>query len=434
VKVDNSNQLRRRSGIRASRIAVVALAAAVVTACGGDSSQSASGGSSPKEILIGFPAPLTGPGAAFGKPQADGAQMVADAINASGGIKELGGAKLKLIIKDTQSDPVIAGRHLRDMARQRVSAFVGPVTSGEVVANKPLLQNLKIPDFTGSGDATVTKDNVNGYIFRTSSITAVSAEKALDYMAHLIETGALKDMKRGAVVSVAFPPGPSVTPVLQAGLRKMGIEPTVIKYDPTQVKDFAPIVSKLRAANVDVVMGTSYPNDAVLFAQAVGRQDWRPKGGFFFSGGGWFLDSFQKSVGSVADGWVSSSFTSNLDSDTYPEQTRQLAAEFKKKYGASMEGTSATVGTTNVALIADAIAAAKSAEPEKIAAAARKLEFADPMSSAYPYYMTPGGVKFDKNQDNVALVIPFIQWVPDGFTTVYPDDIATAKLAPQSST
>jgi branched-chain amino acid transport system substrate-binding protein len=429
----NMNQFRRRS-IAVATAAVVGLAAIVISACGGDSSESASGGSS-KELLIGVPAPLSGPGGAFGKPQADAAQMTADDINASGGIKELGGAKLKLVIQDTQSDPVITGKVLRQMAQKRVSAFVGPVLSGEVVASKPLLQNLKIPAFTGANDTSITKDNANGYIFRTSSEIGDAAQKTMDYVANLIETGTVKDVKRVGVVTVSFPPGPSIVEVLSGGLKKMGIQPTVIKYDPSQVKDFAPIVSKLKAAGVDLVMGSQYPNDAVLFAQAVGRSGWRPPNGFFFTGGGTFLDTFRKNTGSASDGFVASSFTSNLDSDTYSPETQQIAAEFKKQYGGTMEGTSGVIGASNVALIADAAAAAKSTDPAKIAAAARTLTFADPKGSAYPYYMTPGGVKFDKNQNNVALVIPFIQWTPSNiFNTVYPDDIATAKLAPPSST
>jgi branched-chain amino acid transport system substrate-binding protein len=429
----NIHEFRGRS---IAAVAVFALAAAVVSACGSDSSESASGGGSAKELVIGAPVPLSGAAGAFGKPQADGAQMVADAINAAGGIKELGGAKVRLIIKDTKSDPVVAGRLMREMAREGVSAWDGPgADSGTVVANKPLIQNLKIPAFSGANDVTITEDNVNGYIFRTSAQVSNNTDAALGFVRQQVEDGNF-DVKHVGVVSVSFPPGPTLVEELKEGLKEIdpAIKITELSYDPTQVKDFAPIVSKLKAAGVDLVTGTQYPGDAVLFAQAVGRSNWAPKNGFAWAGGGTFLDSFKKNTGKATDGWVATSFTSNLDNaDIFPPEAQKIAAAFEEKYKVSMEGSSAGIGATNVGLIVEAAAAAKSTDPQKIAEAARKLDFSDPKSAKYPYYMTPGGVKFDKDQNNERLVTPVIQWLPDGsFTTVGPNEIANAEYQPLS--
>src|SRR3954449_8842984 len=206
------NPLRRGSVKSASPLAATVIAlAALVAACGGDDGSATSaggGGGSAKELLIGVPATLSGPAAAFGKPEADAAQMTADAINASGGIKELGGAKVKLIIEDTKSDPVTAGKALREMAQQKVSAFVGPTISAESVANKPLIQSLKIPVFSPSIDSSLTKDNVNGYIFRMDQEIGSATKKTLDYVNTMIQAGTLKDVKRVGVVAFSSPPGP----------------------------------------------------------------------------------------------------------------------------------------------------------------------------------------------------------------------------------
>jgi branched-chain amino acid transport system substrate-binding protein len=434
--VRDANPLDRRSRIAAARIgtaAVVALAGALAVGCGSEDSESGGGGGSAEEIKIGLPAALTGPGAAFAKPESDGAQMVADAINASGGIKELGGAKIRLIIKDTQSDPTIAAKNLRELAQQEnVSAFLGPVISPEVVANKPLIQSLKIPTFTPSGDKVVTEGNENGYIFRTLSQTAKAAEETVAYIGDLVESGELEDVKTVGVVATSIPPGVSVSPVLMEGLPGVGLEPTLFEYDPTQVKDFAPLISKLRSANVDLVMGFQSPPDALLFAEAMNRQDWRPKGGFFWTNGAHFQDGFRKEAGDVINGWVVAGFSSNLESDTYSPETQQMAADFQEEYGVTMEGSGGAIGATFMTVAANAIAAAKSTDPEKIAAAARELNFTEPTGSTYPYYMLPGGVEFDEEQNNSAIVTPFIQWLPEGgFETVGPEDIATGELAPQ---
>ena len=54
-----------------------------------------------KEVKIALIAPLSGPWARQGDLVKKGAEMAVDDINNAGGIKSLGGAKLKLIIADT---------------------------------------------------------------------------------------------------------------------------------------------------------------------------------------------------------------------------------------------------------------------------------------------------------------------------------------------
>jgi branched-chain amino acid transport system substrate-binding protein len=383
------------------------------------------------EVLVGIPAALTGPGAAYAKPQADMAQMVADAINKNGGIKELGGAQLKLIVEDTKSDPTEAARIIRDMAAQGVSAFVGPTLSGEVLAAKPLLQSLKIPAFTGSGDSRVTEDNKDGWIFRTQSNTGTAAEDTVDYISSLIDDGTVTDVKKVGIVSISTPPGTSVTPVVEKGLADLGLETSLIEYDPAQVKDFAPTVARLASEDVDMVVGFQLPNDATLFAQAVAGQSWRPPAGFIFTGSPQFLDSFRAAAGDSVTGWVTSAFCPSLDSDYFTPETQELAKAFEEKFGGTVTGASANVGAGNMAILAQALATAKSADPADIADAARSMTFDGPKDALYPYYMAAGGVDFDDNQENTALIIPFIQVTGDGgVATVYPPEVADAELQP----
>jgi len=55
----------------------------------------------PKEVEVALVVPLSGPWARQGLLERMGADMAVDDINKSGGIKSLGGAKMKLIILDT---------------------------------------------------------------------------------------------------------------------------------------------------------------------------------------------------------------------------------------------------------------------------------------------------------------------------------------------
>src|SRR5215471_15248580 len=59
-------------------------------------------------VKVGVIHPVTGPLAEPGQACRAGAQMAAEEINAAGGIKALGGARLELVLGDTQSKPDVA--------------------------------------------------------------------------------------------------------------------------------------------------------------------------------------------------------------------------------------------------------------------------------------------------------------------------------------
>ena len=59
-------------------------------------------------VNVGVIQPLSGANAQFGVNCRNGIEFVADAINAAGGIKALGGAKINLVVSDATSNPTIA--------------------------------------------------------------------------------------------------------------------------------------------------------------------------------------------------------------------------------------------------------------------------------------------------------------------------------------
>ena len=60
-----------------------------------------------KAVKIGNVEPLSGPSASVGVQGKQAREMAVEEINAAGGIKSLGGAKLELIYADSKSDPTV---------------------------------------------------------------------------------------------------------------------------------------------------------------------------------------------------------------------------------------------------------------------------------------------------------------------------------------
>jgi len=78
-------------------------------------------------VKVGLIGPMTGIFAVLGLSQTNSIQVVADQINASGGI---GGAKIELVVRDDALNPVTAANHAKELAGDSsISYVVGPSIS-----------------------------------------------------------------------------------------------------------------------------------------------------------------------------------------------------------------------------------------------------------------------------------------------------------------
>src|SRR5215831_10238109 len=86
-------------------------------------------------INIGVIQPLSGANAQFGVNCRNGTELVADEINAAGGIKALGGAKINLVVSDATSNPTIAPTVAqRLIAESDLTAVTGAFASSLTLA------------------------------------------------------------------------------------------------------------------------------------------------------------------------------------------------------------------------------------------------------------------------------------------------------------
>src|SRR5437667_2214740 len=98
-----------------------------------------------RTIKVGVIHPVTGPLAEPGQACRLGAQMAADAINAAGGIKALGGTKLELLLGDTQTKPEVGRTEAERVVSQGAQLLVGSFDSGSTAAMVPVAQQRRIP-------------------------------------------------------------------------------------------------------------------------------------------------------------------------------------------------------------------------------------------------------------------------------------------------
>src|SRR5690606_3491251 len=99
-----------------------------------------------KQVNVGVIMPLSGANAQFGVNSRNGIELVADEINAAGGIKALGGAKINLIVADSTSTPTTAGTVAQRMISQNeVTAILGAFASSLTIAISEVTERRDIP-------------------------------------------------------------------------------------------------------------------------------------------------------------------------------------------------------------------------------------------------------------------------------------------------
>ncbi|HEX4325549.1 MAG TPA: ABC transporter substrate-binding protein, partial [Burkholderiales bacterium] len=104
-----------------------------------------------KSVNVGVILPLSGANAQFGINAKQGIELVADEINAAGGLKGMGGAKLNLVVADSTSIPTAAATVAqRFIAENDCCAILGAFVSSLTLAISEVTERRGVPLLTMS--------------------------------------------------------------------------------------------------------------------------------------------------------------------------------------------------------------------------------------------------------------------------------------------
>ncbi len=119
-----------------------------------------------EEIRIGIVSPLTGPTAKFGQAQKNAMTMAAEDVNSAGGIKSLGGAKIKLFFGDTRGEADTGVTETeRLITREKVHALIGAFQSGVGFPSSAVAEKHQVPWLTFGTFDKITERGFK-YVFR----------------------------------------------------------------------------------------------------------------------------------------------------------------------------------------------------------------------------------------------------------------------------
>jgi len=222
------------------------------------------------DFKIALVAPLSGRWARQGQLKKMGAEMAIAEINAQGGIKALGGAKLVLREADAgDSVEKAVSAAQRALSREKISAGIGAWLSSFTLGVTEVAERLEVPWFTLSYADSITERGFK-YTFQTSPVSSVQAEQALDLVVDLAKRNK-QTLRKAAIIgdntaaTVFF-----FKPLREKLLKAKGIEIVVDEIWTPPLADATAIVQKVRSTQPDIVFygATNFP-DSIQVLQKV---------------------------------------------------------------------------------------------------------------------------------------------------------------------
>ena len=142
-------------------------------------------GAAPPEIAIGHLHPLSGFLAFDGQEMRKAVMFGVKQVNDAGGIKSLGGAKLKLLDGDSEGKPEKAISEVERLQRAGAVAITGSYQSAVVIVATQTSEKLKIPFVVGVGSAEdITKRGFK-YTFRVQPPSSTFVDQGLKYITEI---------------------------------------------------------------------------------------------------------------------------------------------------------------------------------------------------------------------------------------------------------
>src|SRR5437899_4077173 len=223
-----------------------------------------------EDVKIALVAPLSGRWARQGQLKKMGAEMAIAEINAQGGIKALGGAKIVLREGDAgDSVEKAVSAAQRVLSREKISAGIGAWLSSFTLGVTEVAERLEVPWFTLSYADSITERGFK-YTFQTSPVSSVQAEQALELVVDLAKRNKETLRKAAIVGDNTAAPVFFFKPLREKLLKAKGIEIVVDEIWTPPLADAMAIVQKVRSTQPDIVFygATNFP-DSIQVLQKV---------------------------------------------------------------------------------------------------------------------------------------------------------------------
>ncbi len=374
----------------------------------------------PAEVKVGLLVPISGLYARPGAVMREGAEMAVDHINVQGGVKSLGGAKLKLVVLDSGDTTEKAKNAAQRMVAQEpdLVAASAAYLSSFTLAVTEVTERANLPVLTLSYSDLIT-DRGFKYVFQTSATAASQAKQALPQIVNLAEAASGKKPKTVAIITDNTGASIASAKSMREGLLAAnGLNLVSDETFTPPLADATSLVQKIRSTKPDLLFFLpTVISDAKLLLEKMNE----------FGLGQGKVPTISFGI-AIAEPDMLQTVSAELLQGVLTcvaswgaKGHEALIAELKTRYKEPWMTQNAISTYGDMWVIKDALEKAGKADRVAVADALRAMD-AGP-SKYYPL----GEIKFDEKGRRVGAGMTIVQWQSGVPVTVFPPQLALAQ-------
>ncbi len=396
-------------------------AAAVAAAPGGLAAQG-------KTVKVGVVSPITGAMAEVGGDCRLGAQMAAEAINAGGGIKSLGGAKLELLLADSETKVEVARSEADRLINAGAQLLTGGFHSAHVAVISSLAQQRRVPymiDISGVDaiTANIARSVREGqqkvqYVYRNFPGLVTFGRNAVHYMTGIFREAGVSP-KRVVVLYSNDLFGKNQSAGFESAVKALspGFEIVEMIAYPETAADLSTEMARAKALKPDIIAPVTRPVTAILLLEELAKQRVDVMGVISPGAPGLYEPGQIRQLKELIEHVMDAAPWPNYKSPA----VQKIGAEFARRSNGRYFDASGAFAYEAVQVIGDVLERAASTDPDAIVAAIRKTTFKDGVTVAN------GPVVFNEVGDNPNASTAMIQILGQKPRVVWPKESAEAK-------
>ncbi|HUG77309.1 MAG TPA: ABC transporter substrate-binding protein [Burkholderiales bacterium] len=375
-----------------------------------------------KEVRVAMIAPMSGPWARQGELMKKGADMAIEDINRAGGIKSMGGARMRLLVVDAGDNAEKAKNAAQRLVAQEtdVVGATGSWLSSFTLAVTEVTERAELPVLTLSYSDVITERGFK-YVFQTSPTGGTQSRGALPALLELAKLSTGKPLKTvGIIMDNTAAPVSFVKPMREGGFDKLGLKLVVDEIFTPPLSDATSVVQKVRNSRPDVLLllPTSVPDDKLVLEKLSEMGMGRGRLPVVSNGAHIAAPEMLKLVGKdLMEGVMT------VVANWGAKGQEKIIAEFKKRTGEPWMTQDSISTYGDMWIFKDALEKAGAADRKKVAQAIREMD-----TTSGPAQYFPGGrLKFEANGRRAGAALLIVQWQNGEPKVVYPPGSAMAK-------
>ena len=376
----------------------------------------------PKEVKIAMLVPLSGPWAREGILEQMGARMAIDDVNNAGGIKSMGGAKLKLLEYDTGDSAEKAKDAAQRMLAQEpdVVGGFGCWLSTFTLAVTEVTERAQMPWLTLSYSDLITGRGYK-YVFQSSPTAVQQAEDLVPILMDLATRTTGQRPTKVALIgdntaaSVSFR-----KPINDHVLKDQKLTAVISEVYTPPLSDATTLVQPVRSAHPDFVLVTStnVPDDKLLLDKFSEFGMPPSKLPLIGNGGHWAVPELVKNTGANELEGVLVGLA-NWPGKAVEDVSKRFIARTKEPWF----GHDSIFAYAHVLIFKEALERTGVADRNKVNAAIHAMDMTDGPALFFPGHH----LQYDDKGRRVGATMVMVQWQGGMPVTVYPADVAVAQ-------